>query len=250
MIKKFSLTIPPLSGNEERAGYIYLPPTYEENTNSRYPVLYMFDGQNIFFDEDATYKTSWGLSNYLEHNPVDMIIIAIASSTTGNNRLYEYTPYYFTYNGEDIKAKGKIYMDWLINDLKPQVDEKLRTLKDRKNTYICGSSLGGLMSFYGAVAYNKYFSKAICLSPSLWVNERGVVETINKNKMNEDTCIYMDYGSGELDNHVESREILAKVTSLLIDRKVNPTLTIAHGAKHCEASWAKRVPYFMKWLDI
>ena len=75
MIKKFSLTIPPLSGNEERAGYIYLPPTYEENTNSRYPVLYMFDGQNIFFDEDATYKTSWGLSNYLEHNPVDMIIL-------------------------------------------------------------------------------------------------------------------------------------------------------------------------------
>ena len=249
MIKKFSITIPTLS-DEERVGYIYLPPSYETDTDTNYPVMYMFDGQNIFFDEDATYKTSWGLSSYLEDNPVNMIIIAISSSTIGNNRLYEYTPYVFTYNGENIIAKGKIYMDWLINDLKPQVDDKLRTLKDRNHTYICGSSLGGLMSFYGATLYNKYFSKAICLSPSLWVNVEGVIRTINTSKMNENTCIYMDYGSKELDNHVENKDILAEATALLIKKNINATLTIAYGGKHCEASWAKRVPYIMKWLDI
>ena len=80
MIKKFSVTIPALS-DEERVGYIYLPPSYETNTDTHYPVMYMFDGQNIFYDEDATYKTSWGMSKYLEENPVDMIIVAIASLT-------------------------------------------------------------------------------------------------------------------------------------------------------------------------
>lgn len=249
MIKKFPITITSLS-NEERIGYIYLPPSYESNTDTNYPVMYMFDGQNIFFDDDATYKTSWNFNNYLENNPVDIIIIAISSSTIGSNRLYEYTPYDFTYNGEYIKAKGKIYMDWLINDFKPQVDEKLRTLKDRKNTYICGSSLGGLMSFFGATVYNRYFSKAICLSPSLWVNTESVIRTINTSKMNEDTCIYMDYGSKELDNHVENKDILTEATTLLIKKNINATLSIAHRAKHCEASWAKRVPYMMKWLDI
>ena len=249
MIKKFTITIPSLS-TEERDGYIYFPPSYDQNTDSRYPVMYMFDGQNIFYDEDATYKTSWGMSNYLEENPIDIIIIAISSSTLGTNRLYEYTPYDFTYNNEDIKAKGKIYMDWLVNEFKPQVDEKLRTLKDRKNTYICGASLGGLMSFYCATFYNRYFSKALCLSPSLWVNIDGVVRTINNSKMNEDTCIYMDYGSKELDNHSENKDILTKATTMLINKNINATLSIARDGKHCEASWAKRVPYIMKWLDI
>ena len=250
MIKKFSITIPPLSGKEERVGYIYFPPTYDSNTEDRYPVMYMFDGQNIFFDEDATYKTSWGMSDYLSNNPLEMIIIAISCNPIGTNRLYEYTPFDFVYNNEEIKAKGKIYMNWLVNELKPQVDSQLRTLKDRKNTYICGASLGGLMSFYAATVYNRFFGKAICLSPSLWVNVDAVTKTINTSKMNEETSIYMDYGSKELDNHIENKEILMKATSLLIDKNISATLSIAHGGKHCEASWAKRVPYFIKWLDI
>ena len=60
----------------------------------------------------------------------------------------------------------------------------------------------------------------------------------------------MDYGSKELDNHVENKDILAEATALLIKKNINATLTIAYGGKHCEASWAKRVPYIMKWLDI
>ena len=60
----------------------------------------------------------------------------------------------------------------------------------------------------------------------------------------------MDYVSKELDNHIENKDILTEATTLLIKKNINATLSIAHGAKHCEASWAKRVPYMMKWLDI
>ena len=54
MIKKWSIRYPAVGGEEERRAYVYLPTMYEADPDRRYPVLYMFDGQNVFFDEDAT----------------------------------------------------------------------------------------------------------------------------------------------------------------------------------------------------
>ena len=66
MVKKWNITIPELTGEEERRLYVYLPKSYTTNRRKRYPVLYMFDGHNLFFDSDATYGKSWGLKKYLE----------------------------------------------------------------------------------------------------------------------------------------------------------------------------------------
>ena len=66
MIKKWSIRYPAVGGEEERRAYVYLPTMYEADPDRRYPVLYMFDGQNVFFDEDATYGKSWGVADYLE----------------------------------------------------------------------------------------------------------------------------------------------------------------------------------------
>ena len=65
MIKKWNVTIPKLSGDKSRKAYIYLPDSYEKDTTKHYPVMYMFDGHNVFFDEDATYGKSWGMYKYL-----------------------------------------------------------------------------------------------------------------------------------------------------------------------------------------
>ena len=67
MIKKWSIRYPALGGEEERRAYVYLPTMYEADPDRRYPVLYMFDGQNVFFDEDATYGKSWGVADYLDY---------------------------------------------------------------------------------------------------------------------------------------------------------------------------------------
>ena len=61
MLKKWNVVIPKLSGEKPRKAYIYLPEDYEKNTDKRYPVMYMFDGHNVFGDEDATYGKSWGM---------------------------------------------------------------------------------------------------------------------------------------------------------------------------------------------
>ena len=64
MIKKWSVSYPAVNGTEQRRVYVYLPTMYEAEPDRRYPVLYMFDGQNVFFDEDATYGKSWGMADY------------------------------------------------------------------------------------------------------------------------------------------------------------------------------------------
>ena len=251
MIHKFSITIPPLTGETERNGYIYLPDNYNTDTDKRYPVMYMFDGHNVFYDEDATYGTSWGMAEYLEKNPTDLIIIAIECNHVGTMRLSEYTPFDFYYESVgSIKSLGKKYMNWLTTTLKPSVDNKLRTLKDRKHTIICGSSMGGLMSLYAASAYNKTFNHAICLSPSLWVAPDKLFDMIDNAKFNQETCIYMDYGSREIDNHPAIREALLGTMSRLVNKNVNATLRIIQGGTHSESSWRKQVPIFMKLLGF
>ena len=67
MIKKWSIRYPAVGGEEERRAYVYLPTMYDADPGRRYPVLYMFDGQNVFFDEDATYGKSWGVADYLDY---------------------------------------------------------------------------------------------------------------------------------------------------------------------------------------
>ncbi len=251
MIKTFDITIPPLTGDVPRRGYIYLPDSYETNLDKRYPVMYMFDGHNVFYDEDATYGTSWGMADYLAANPLELIIIAIECNHDGLSRLSEYSPFDFTYEPMgSFKAQGKTYMDWLTGTLKPAVDKELRTSKDRKHTFICGSSMGGLMSFYGATTYNKYFSYALCLSPSLWICPSGVIELIDKSKLNQETCIYMDYGTKELGNREGITNILFDAAGALVEKNVAATVRIVPGGNHNEASWAKQVPVIMKLLPL
>ena len=132
MVKKWDVTIPTLSGKKTRKAYIYLPDYYEEDQFRRYPVLYMFDGHNVFFDADATYGKSWGMASYMAWARKSLIIVAVECNKKGNGRLREYSPYNF----EDpklgkIRGRGKAYMEWLINDLKPYIDKNYRTLPDR-----------------------------------------------------------------------------------------------------------------------
>ena len=257
MIHKWNVQIPALSGEKIRQGYVYLPEGYEENPDRRYPVLYMFDGHNVFFDADATYGKSWGMRQYLEKYKPGLIIVAIACNDEGFRRLNEYTPFPFTYKENRFCAQGEVYMDWLVNTLKPAVDERLRTLSDPEHTIIAGSSMGGLMSLYAVTAYNHIFKKAACLSPSLWTNPRKVAAMISAAEYAPGTNIYMDYGSEELANHSDILPggetilpILQKTADKLLQKGVQLSFRIVPGGTHCEASWEKQIPIFMHCLEL
>ncbi len=251
MVIKWNITIPKLSGDAQRRVYVYLPSSYDTEPDWRYPVMYMFDGHNVFFDEDATYGKSWGMNRYMEESGKELIIVAVECNHEGNCRLEEYSPINFENSTlGKIKGKGRTYMNWMVNTLKPYIDANYRTLTDRCNTIIAGSSMGGLMALYGACVYNHVFQRAACLSPSLWVSPGKVLEMVARAHIRRDTCIYIDYGSEEIFNHAANAESLISTSHLLLTKRVNLALRVVPGGTHSEASWERQIPIFMDCLGL
>ncbi|MDE6000908.1 MAG: alpha/beta hydrolase [Clostridia bacterium] len=250
MVDSWEIEIPSLTGKRLRKAYIYLPVGYDES-DRRYPVMYMFDGHNLFFDEEATYGKSWGLADYLDYTETPLIVAAVECNTVGNGRLSEYSPVDFTmHGGERIKGKGKKYMDWLTKTFKPFIDENFRTLPDRANTAIGGSSMGGLMTIYALSAYNRYFSRGAALSPSLWVEDGEIPAFVQKAKFGKNTVLYTDYGSKEFSNHGVQKQVFANTCAYLINKNVLLTSRIVPDGDHSEASWERQIPYFMAALGF
>jgi predicted alpha/beta superfamily hydrolase len=251
MVIKWNVVIPKLPGEKPRKAYIYLPDSYKKEPDKRYPVMYMFDGHNVFFDEDATFGKSWGMNTYMQESGKELIIVAVECNHDGNGRITEYSP--FNYENSEIgkiKGKASIYMNWMIKELKPYIDANYRTLPDRLNTIIAGSSLGGLIALYAVACYNHVFQRAACLSPSLWVAPGKVLEMVARARIKNDTCIYMDYGALEMFNHAANAEALISTSHLLLTKRVNLAFRIVPGGTHSEASWEKQIPIFMDCLGI
>lgn len=251
MVEKWNITIPQLTGDKERRAYVYLPEEYDPDDEERYPVLYMFDGHNVFFDEDATYGKSWGMADFLDAVGARLIVAAVECNHEGNGRLEEYTPVSFRDRvfGE-VNAKGTIYMDWLVDEFKPYIDANYKTLPGREHTAIAGSSMGGLMSLYAVTAYNRVFSKAAALSPSLWVSKTEILRMLRECPMKKDTVIYMDYGSREMANHRSENSAFRAVTDYLIKNGFAVTSRIVSGGTHTEESWQRQIPVFMQCLGL
>ena len=251
MIETWNVTIPELSGDKPRKAYIWLPEDYEDHPEKRYGVLYMFDGHNIFRDEDATFGKSWGMEQYLQETGKELIIVAVECNHEGNNRLMEYSP--VTYRNKKhgfIPGKAPIYMNWLVTQLKPYVDQTLRTHPDREHTSLAGSSMGGLIALYGVSAYNHIFRQAACLSPSLWVAPCKMMSLLSRARYTADTVIFLSYGQNEMGNHKANRWVIDLAARKLYQKGVNLTLRIVRDAYHCEAAWEQEVPIFMECLGL
>ena len=185
MVEKWDITIPELTGAQTRRAYLYLPDYYDDDPDKRYPVLYMFDGHNVFFDSDATYGKSWGMKEFMEETRAPLIIAAVeCNHSPDHGRLKEYSPFAFRdARFGQIPGWGKITMEWLVHKFKPDIDAHIRTIPDREHTFIAGSSMGGLMSIYALLEYNRYFSRAAALSPSLWVDPDRLANLIRSVKL-------------------------------------------------------------------
>ena len=250
MIQTWNVTIPELTGTETRRAYLYLPDGYDWEPDRHYPVLYMFDGHNIFFDDHATYGKSWGLGEYLDSAGTPLIVAAVESNRHPNtDRLSEYSPFSFRDDRYGrVKGRGRTTMEWYVNVFKPEIDEKYPTLPDRDHTFIAGSSMGGLMSLYALLRYNKVFSRAAALSPSLWVDPQRLEKLIRTARLRPNGVLYMDYGQRELPNNPGMTEGLRHAVSLLMERGLLLTYRTVPGGEHSEASWQRQTPFFIEAL--
>lgn len=250
MINKWKTVLPELTGSEERNVYLYLPESYCYS-DKRYPVLYMFDGHNVFFDSDATYGKSWGMKEYMDRTSTQMIIAAVeCNHSPDHGRLREYTPFPFCdAKVGQINALGSKTMDWILHTFKPEIDRNYRTLPDRSHTFIAGSSMGGLMSLYAVLKYNAWFSRAAALSPSIWVAPQKLEQLVKDCPLASDTVVYLDYGELELKKRPGIVRQFSHLSSVLMDHGVLTNSRIIPKGSHCEASWERQIPIFMQILE-
>ena len=243
---------------KNRPLHIWLPEHYRES-DRRYPVMYFFDGHNLFDDRDATYGKSWGMQAFLESWSKDMIVVGIECGHDGYERLSEYLPYPAARGSrfDQFVPMGRETMDWIVQEIKPMIDREYRTIPFRECTAIGGSSMGGLMSLYAVVHYNRWFSKAACVSTAMGFCIRPVMQDMRSSEMSPDTRIFLSWGTQEAhgiqdpakeDRHSKTYGWNKRVADQARAAGAAVNMFCQVGGYHCEASWEAQVPLFMDFL--
>jgi predicted alpha/beta superfamily hydrolase len=228
---------------------IYLPAGYADSDSRRYPVIYMHDGQNLFEAHRAFIPGQhWRLSDAADaaigaRKAAPMIIVGIDNA--GAARIDEYTPT----PDPRHKAGGRAddHARMIIEELKPLIDTTYRTRPDPENTAIGGSSLGGLAALYLALHHNAVFRSAAVMSPSVWWNNRVILEELDKFRGSRPR-IWLDIGGRE------GRDALNDVRALrdrLQERGWdNFTLRYYEDRRgdHSERAWAARAQRMLEFL--
>lgn len=226
--------------NVQKKIWVYLPKDYAVS-NKKYPVIYMHDAQNLF-DAKTSFVGEWEVDETLNKMNAQLIIIGIEHGN--EKRIDELTPYK---NEKYGGGNGDKYLKFIVKTLKPKVDSIYRTKSNARNTAIFGSSLGGLISFYGVLKYPEVFGKAGVFSPSFWFSEEiySLMEKSEKKKAR----IFFLCGDKEDETMVSD---LKKMETLL-DRNrcyclnLNKTVIVKNG-EHNEKLWRENFEEAVKWL--
>ncbi|MEZ4983507.1 MAG: alpha/beta hydrolase-fold protein [Saprospiraceae bacterium] len=222
-----------------------LPWNYYQ-TDRRYPVLYLQDGQNLF-DDYAPYG-NWAVDKRLaqlhEIGMGDVIIIAIDHAA--DKRIVEFTPTSATTRFG--KGQGRQYARFLAHELKPWIDRQYRTLPDFNHTGVGGSSMGGLISIYAAMMYPQVYGKMMVFSPSLWVTPNIPFQLMNMQAPFKGR-VYLYGGRKESDSMIPNLERLKKaMEDSAGEHKPVFRLSIDPQGEHNEARWGEEFPRALQWL--
>ncbi|WP_098742338.1 alpha/beta hydrolase-fold protein [Paenibacillus sp. EZ-K15] len=234
--------------NNERDMFIYLPVSYEKDVEKRYPVLYMHDGQHMFFEDHK--GESWDI-----HTTVDALvsqgkmkeIIVVAISHVEDTRISEYM--HANPDGHNIfntTNQGELYEEFLIKEVKPYIDKEYRTLPDKRNTALMGSSAGGLVSYNIGFRQSDTFGMVGALCPFFVSVDPSTMEDRWLSRVyteKKDLKIWIDVGDAEgftvMEKHVRY------VADILIKSGYQPgndlMYYLAVNSGHSQKDWAARV---------
>jgi len=234
---------------------VYLPRGYRRFLRLRYPVLYLNDGQNVFDAVSSFAGVEWGVDETAERliraKLIEPLII-VAVANMGEDRIHEYAP---TSGVIDAKAKRKKrskglarqYGQFLIEELKPYIDQKYRTKPGPEFTTLGGSSLGGLVTLAIGMLYPQIFRRLMVMSPSIWWDNFAIYRLVDSISEKPPLKIWLDTGTAE-PGWEQTRELCNR----LIEKgwKLHKDLEYmeAQGANHSEAAWAMRVEPALRFL--
>ncbi len=246
---------------------IWLPPSYDKDPDKHYPVLYMHDGQNIFDPSQSRYSgIDWGvdeaMTRLVRQGAVrEAIVVGIWSLPQQRNAEYmpqkavtaQMLPLYQQELGgltsEALKADH--YLKFLTRELKPYIDQTYRTLPGREDTFIMGSSMGGLISLYAISEYPDILGGAACVSTHFPLGEGALVEYFKTRLPDPKTHkIYFDYGTKTLDHNYEpfQRRMDAYGYAAGYVEGHNWISRKFDGHEHSERAWRARVHVPLQFL--
>lgn len=227
-----AITVRPGRGGPEHALRVYFPPGYDENTLKRYPVLYMHDGSNLFFPHEAFGGSEWQVDENLEQlDSMSLVDKVIVVGIYARDRMQDYTK-------PGYEAYGRL----IVEEVKPMIDSRLRTLSDPESTAVMGSSLGGVVSFYLGWQYPDVFGKAACLSSTFGYRDDLMERVLSEPK--RDVRFYIDSGWPE-DNYENTTAMRDHLLAAGYRFGRDVLYFAFPGALHNEGSWATRshVPF-------
>jgi len=257
---------------------VWLPDSYSDK--EKYAVLFMHDGQMLFDAETTWNKQAWEMDETAgklnaEGETKKFIVVGIWNN--GQKRHFEYFPQkaFRKLSAEEkefvsnsLKLKGRInetfnpisdnYLKFIVTELKPFIDIHFSTLKDKDNTFIAGSSMGGLISLYGICEYPDVFGAAACLSTH-WTGifqidnnpvPQAFYDYLKSNLPNpKNHKIYFDFGDQTLDSLYPT---LQKQVDIIMTEKgftnKNWITKFFPGKDHSEKSWAERLNIPLKFV--
>ena len=250
---------------------VWLPEDYSDTL--KYSVLYMHDGQMLYNSEKSWNKQAWDIDNVatelIAANKLkDFIVVGIWNG--GQTRHVDYFPQRpfedlsqiekdtvnaqlkrSSRTNEIFKPVSDNYLKFIVKELKPYIDKKYSVLTDRENTFIMGSSMGGLISMYAICEYPNIFGGAACLSthwvgtftldnnpmPNAFIKYLG--ENLPEAKGHK---IYFDCGDQTLDALYPA--IQEKVDAVMTAKGYDDTNWMTKffpGENHSENAWNKRL---------
>ncbi len=250
---------------------VWLPDDY--SSDGRYAVLYMNDGQ-MLFDRAITWnQQSWGAAEVMGKlsrtgQIRDCIVVGIWNSSSGRHTDYfpqkpfealpaayreslkravreDGTPVF----AADIQSDN--YLKFITQELKPYIDHRYATLPAAENTFIAGSSMGGLISMYALCEYPEVFGGAACLSThwiGIFTDENNPIPDAFMAYLDQhlpspsNHRIYFDYGTETLDAFYEPYQL--QVDQIMSHKGYDLTNWQTHkfeGAAHSEEAWRERL---------
>jgi len=238
-VSTFTIEAPQLHTSKKI--WIYLPENYSKDIQKKYSVIYMHDAQNLF-DAKTSFSGEWNVDEKLDSLKAPVIVVGIEHGN--EKRIDELTP---SKNEKYGGGNADNYLEFIVKTLKPDIDKNYRTKTKPKNTILFGSSLGGLVSYYGALKYPEVFGKAGVFSPSFWFSNEIYTFTEKQSKIK--TKIYFLCGDKESDDMVKD---LTKMKRLLDTKRcyclhLDKTKIVKNG-EHNEKLWRDHFAGALIWL--
>ncbi len=237
---------------------VWLPPRYEQKPGERYPVLYMHDGQNAFDPSTSYAGVDWGVDEWMtsligQHKVRPAIVVAVWNTP---KRFPEYMPQKAVPAGDTSIATGvggppitgavfsDAYLKFLVTELKPFIDKTYRTKPGRADTFVMGSSMGGLISAYAISEYPDVFGGAACLSTHFPIGNGLMVDYLARTAPDPKTHkFYFDHGTATLDANYAPFQLRADSVMRAkgyVDGK-SMLSKVYDGADHSERAWRVRL---------